>query len=158
VDGELVYQGRNVFGGYASSWKDLEKYDKQEELYTGDMAKMDADGFYYITGRKKRFAKLFGNRINLDEVEGIIGTAFPGIRNACFHSEDKWIDILVEGDEKDRERLRDFLAEKLKLPKRIIRVYIVEKIPVNANGKTNYQVAGTMIDREGFGKLRSINS
>lgn len=38
-------------------------------LFNGDLAKIDSDGFYYIVGRKKRFLKIYGNRVNLDEVE-----------------------------------------------------------------------------------------
>ena len=71
--GELVYEGENVTLGYAECADDLakgdERYGRQE---TGDMAKRDGDGFYYIVGRKKRFLKIFGNRVNLDETERMI--------------------------------------------------------------------------------------
>ena len=71
--GELIYKGDNVTMGYAASCEDLCKGDENGGvLKTGDMAKQDADGFYYIVGRKKRFLKLFGNRVNLDEVEQLI--------------------------------------------------------------------------------------
>src|SRR5690242_11293158 len=66
VVGELVYEGPNVALGYAEAVMDLAKGDEwQGQLRTGDMAKMDADGFFYIVGRKKRFLKMFGNRVNL---------------------------------------------------------------------------------------------
>ncbi|MCI6275232.1 MAG: hypothetical protein MR639_00530 [Clostridium sp.] len=41
-------------------------------LFNGDLAKIDSDGFYYIVGRKKRFLKIYGNRVNLDEVEKLL--------------------------------------------------------------------------------------
>ncbi|MGI6152879.1 MAG: AMP-binding protein [Christensenellaceae bacterium] len=72
-EGELVYKGDNVTLGYAESCDDLIKGDENGGvLVTGDIAKRDEDGFYYITGRKKRFLKMYGNRINLDELERIL--------------------------------------------------------------------------------------
>ena len=73
--GELVYEGKNVSLGYAECKEDLIKEDENHGiLNTGDIAKQDQDGFYYIIGRKKRFIKIFGNRINLDEIEQLLKT------------------------------------------------------------------------------------
>lgn len=59
VTGELVYEGKNVMLGYAQNREDLSKGDECGGLlYTGDMARRDGDGYYYIEGRKKRFLKL----------------------------------------------------------------------------------------------------
>jgi len=78
VIGELVYRGPNVTLGYAECGADLAKGNERHGvLATGDMAKRDADGFYYILYRKKRFLKIFGNRVNLDEIEHMIKSAFP---------------------------------------------------------------------------------
>lgn len=88
--GELVYYGDNVTMGYATSGSDLAKGDERGgRLETGDMAKRDADGFYYIVGRKKRFLKLFGNRVNLDDAERMLLSAFPGEELACGGVDDR---------------------------------------------------------------------
>jgi len=71
--GELVYEGKNVSLGYANSYWDLSKGDENKgKLFTGDLAERDDSNFYYITGRLKRISKIFGIRLNLDEVETLI--------------------------------------------------------------------------------------
>lgn len=52
-------------------------------LATVDLAYRDNDGFYYIAGRKKRFIKLLGNRISLDETEELLNQAFPETEFVC---------------------------------------------------------------------------
>ena len=95
VVGELVYCGSNVTPGYAKSRMDLAKPDENKGvLYTGDMAKRDEDGFYYVVGRKKRFLKIFGNRVNLDEVENLLKK--EGIENACTGQDDRMVVFLTD--------------------------------------------------------------
>ena len=73
IIGELVYKGKNVSLGYAECFNDLLRGDDNKgTLYTGDLVYKDNDGFYYIAGRKKRFLKLFGNRISLDYTEDFL--------------------------------------------------------------------------------------
>ena len=48
-------------------------------LETGDMAKCDEDGCFYNVGRKKRFLKVFGNRMNLDRLERMIKKQFSDL-------------------------------------------------------------------------------
>ena len=71
--GELYYSGKNVCLGYAENIDDLSKADENKGiLKTGDIAKKDKDNFYYILGRNDRFVKIFGTRVNLDELENNI--------------------------------------------------------------------------------------
>jgi acyl-coenzyme A synthetase/AMP-(fatty) acid ligase len=139
--GELVYDGENVTLGYAECADDLVKGDERHgRLVTGDMAKRDADGFYYIVGRKKRFLKIFGNRVNLDETERLIKGAFPGVDCACGGVDDKMkIYVATDGVEGiDESRIRDFVAEKTHLNFAAFEVMSVPEIPKNASGKTLY--------------------
>ena len=68
--GEVVYEGPNVMMGYATGSADLGRGDELNGvLRTGDLGYLDADGFLFLVGRSKRIAKVFGLRVNLDEVE-----------------------------------------------------------------------------------------
>ena len=144
--GELIYYGDNVTLGYAECAEDLAKGDERHgRLETGDMARVDEEGFYYIVGRKKRFLKIFGNRVNLDETERLIKGAFPGIDCACGGVDDK-MQIYVAADYLNngthgihgKEAIRDFVAEKTHLNFKAFEIVEVEAIPKNASGKTLY--------------------
>ena len=107
----LFYEGPNVTLGYAECGSDLAKGDENDGiLYTGDMAKRDADGFYYIVGRKKRFLKLFGSRINLDEVEQMVKSEFPAVDCACAGVDDSMYIFVT--DESIKPHVLKFLTKK----------------------------------------------
>src|SRR5262249_54023930 len=75
---ELVYQGQNVMMGYAATRADLASGDDlRGTLRTGDLATADDEGFFYLAGRLKRVAKLFGRRISLEDVERELETRYP---------------------------------------------------------------------------------
>ena len=90
VEGELVFKGRNVFLGYAKDINDLKKGDEKNQLlYTGDIAFKDKDNFYYISGRKNRFIKLYGIRFDIDDIENIL--LKNKIKVNCYSENDKLI-------------------------------------------------------------------
>ena len=66
--GEIVYTGPNVMMGYATAAEDLARGAGCTELETGDRGRL-IDGRLYVTGRRARFAKVRGLRIDLDDVE-----------------------------------------------------------------------------------------
>jgi non-ribosomal peptide synthetase component E (peptide arylation enzyme)/acyl carrier protein len=70
--GELVYRGPNVMMGYAEAPTDLAQGPTVAALRTGDLARRHPDGLFEIVGRLSRNAKVFGLRINLDEVETVL--------------------------------------------------------------------------------------
>lgn len=133
--GELYYQGDNVSLGYAASCADLNKGDENKGiLQTGDLAKRDHDGFYYIVGRKKRFLKLFGNRVNLDEVERLLQAA--GYDCACAGVDDK-LTIYMTGKNQQAQILKT-ISERTGINSQGFAVVYVEKIPRNESGKIVY--------------------
>ncbi|MBQ7255577.1 MAG: AMP-binding protein [Oscillospiraceae bacterium] len=136
--GELVYTGRNVTLGYAEQREDLAKGDERcGVLQTGDMAKVDSDGFYYIVGRKKRFLKVFGSRINLDETERLVSSAFDGISCVCAGKDDHMYVFLT--DDKLKEEVLKFLSQKTGFHPSAFTVCIIDAIPRNESGKIVYQ-------------------
>ena len=137
VVGELVYEGPNVTLGYAEKKEDLALGDKRHgRLVKGDMAKRDADGYYYIVGRKKRFLKIFGKRINLDECERIIRQEFD-IECACAGRDDLMHVYLLDEDLKDP--VSQYLATKMNLHHSAFKVVILKEIPKNKSGKIQYK-------------------
>ncbi|MBC3804834.1 AMP-binding protein [Acetobacterium fimetarium] len=137
ITGELVYQGPNVTLGYAEEREDLAKGDENNGiLTTGDMAKRDKDGYYYIVGRKKRFIKIFGNRVNLDETERMLKTAFEDMECACSGVDDK-MKIYIT-DETKKEIVKKYVSEKTGIHFSAFDVKHISEIPKNEAGKTLY--------------------
>lgn len=135
--GELHYSGDNVTLGYAESAQDLCLGDRnQGNLLTGDMAKFDNDGFYFIVGRKKRFLKVFGVRINLDEIEQLIKKEFNHISCAASGIDDH-MKIYIENSSLEEE-IRKFVCKKLGIIKTALKVVAIDEIPKNEAGKILY--------------------
>lgn len=134
ISGELVYIGKNVSLGYSLNFKDLEDGDVNKGmLYTGDIAYRDEDGFYFIIGRKKRFIKLFGNRINLDEVEAQLNNF---CECACVGNDNILKIYLVDNNEKI---VFNYLCKNLKLNPKSFSINLINEIPKNSSGKINYK-------------------
>lgn len=136
-EGELVYEGPNVTMGYATESKDLSKGEEFDGIYhTGDLAKMDIEGNFYIVGRKKRFLKLYGLRVSLDQVERMVSDEFH-IACACT-GDDNIMDIYIE-EESFTEKVLSFVSEKTGLMKKSFSVHAITSIPRFESGKINYK-------------------
>jgi acyl-CoA synthetase (AMP-forming)/AMP-acid ligase II len=133
--GELVYHGPNVMLGYAEAPEDLARGRDVDRLVTGDLARCDADGLYRIVGRKSRFAKLFGLRINLDDIEKSL--AAQG-RRAATVSDDKVIGVALVAPA-DPDAVADALAETYQLPRSAFQTWVVDNLPALPSGKTDYR-------------------
>ena len=134
--GELVYEGANVTLGYAEKMDDLAKGDERHGvLETGDIAQFDEDGYYYIVGRKKRFLKIYGNRVNLDEVERLIKGKFE-IEVACAGVDDHMYIFLTE--ENIALEIKDYVSKTTKLNPAAFKTVLIDEISKNDAGKTIY--------------------
>lgn len=131
--GEMVYRGENVTLGYATCLEDLMKGDENHGvMHTGDLARRDADGCYFIVGRLKRFLKIFGLRIGLDEVENLVRQEF---KTDCYcKGNDEKLVVLVT-DKSLVDTLPAFIEEKTHLFHQNIEVQLVDSILRNEAGK-----------------------
>jgi long-chain acyl-CoA synthetase len=100
------------------------------------MAQFDDDGFYTIVGRKKRFLKLFGNRVNLDEAERMLKSRFPDADLACGGRDDRL--VIYSAAEALLPQMQNYLAEKTGLHPSGFAGKAVGAIPKNDAGKTLY--------------------
>lgn len=142
VDGELVYKGDNVCLGYAETRSDFLKGDENHgELHTGDIAKFDVDGFFYITGRIKRFVKIWGNRTNLDATEQLVKAITP---NCACGGVDDLITVFVTEDGLE-EPIKTMLVEKTGFNPRAFAVKKIDVIPVKTSGKIDYSELQKML-------------
>jgi acyl-coenzyme A synthetase/AMP-(fatty) acid ligase len=134
--GEMVYRGPNVTLGYALKGEDLAKGDENMGvLHTGDIARRDAEGYYFIIGRMSRFLKLYGLRIGLDETEQMIKSAFD-IDCICTGNDEK-MKIQIT-DINKAEEVRNYIIEKTGLFHQAIEVVVIDEILRNEAGKSMY--------------------
>lgn len=142
--GEIIYFGENVMLGYAESRECLAKGDELKgKLRTGDLAERDSEGYFFIKGRLKRFIKIFGLRINLDDVQKMIETHFS-IPNACTGKDDL-LQILLKAEEEISEvEVKKAVISFYKLNAKTVVVKRAAGIPTNASGKFDYSKINEM--------------
>jgi long-chain acyl-CoA synthetase len=136
-EGELVYRGPNVMLGYATGPADLADGDVLGGvLRTGDLGYRDGDGFFYVTRRLARFAKAYGLRISLDDVEARLVTEGPA---AAVCGREEQIRIFVEArGGRSSAAVGSQLARTFGLPARTFAVTELQSLPVTASGKIDY--------------------
>ncbi|MFE7835961.1 AMP-binding protein [Streptomyces sp. NPDC057474] len=135
--GELVYSGPNVMLGYAESPADLALGRTVEELHTGDIARRAPDGLYEIVGRRSRFTKILGLRIDVQRVEAILEE--HGIRAFCAGDADVLALVAIPAKGVDAACVRRLVADSCGLPPRAIRARIMPELPRLASGKPDYE-------------------
>jgi long-chain acyl-CoA synthetase len=133
--GELCYEGKNVCLGYAKDYKDLKKDDENKGiLKTGDIAKKYKNNFYII-GRKKRFAKIYGHRINLDEIQKKLHDS--NMKCVCIEKNNL---IYILTDKKNHIKKIKKEMEKQSLKQNYFKTLFVGKFIYNSNGKISYSI------------------
>ena len=140
VEGELVYRGPNVMLGYAESPADLARGRTVEALRTGDLARRRPDGLYEVVGRRNRFIKPFGLRIDLDQFERLLGD--EGVPAACTGTDDELVVVVPQGP--DPAQVRRLVADRLTLPAGHVRIVTVDELPRRSNGKIDQRAVAEL--------------
>jgi acyl-CoA synthetase (AMP-forming)/AMP-acid ligase II len=136
---ELIYSGPNVMMGYAESAEDLARGDELGgTLRTGDLATRDDEGFFYLSGRLKRFAKLFGRRISLEDVEQDLERRYP-IQAAVMDQEGQLRVYAAMQEKVDCDAIVYYLAQRLRVPPQCVTVETMAGLPLTASGKKDYK-------------------
>jgi acyl-[acyl-carrier-protein]-phospholipid O-acyltransferase / long-chain-fatty-acid--[acyl-carrier-protein] ligase len=148
VTGRLFVRGPNVMRGYLNPEANAQFQALGGWYDTGDIARVDRDGFVHILGRLKRFAKVSGEMVSLAAVEDALANAFPqyGLRFA--------VAVITRPDEAKGERLMAVTNEprltleevreavrarglsNLAMPREI---KVLHDLPRLATGKVNYR-------------------
>lgn len=140
-DGELIYYGRNVSMGYALCREDFAKPDENRgKLATGDIGYRDEEGYLYISGRKKRFIKLYGKRISLDQIQDKLQEEFDSAEIACAGEDDKEIRVWIASAEAfaRKDEIMQTFREKWGIRDSDVSIKQIDEIPRNSSGKTVY--------------------
>jgi long-chain acyl-CoA synthetase len=140
--GEICIRGGNVMRGYWNQPEETAKVLRDGWLCTGDVGYRDADGYYYITDRKKDMLLVNGLNVYPREIEEVI-YQFPGVKEAAIvgvpdqrkGEQPVAFVAAAEGQTLDEKALQRFIRGKLadyKVPKRIV---FLPVLPRNATGK-----------------------
>jgi long-chain acyl-CoA synthetase len=135
-DGELVYQGDNVMMGYALGRADLGKGDELGgTLHTGDLARVDGDGYFYLEGRMRRFVKVHGNRVSLDDIEHRLEERLQ--QPVAVVGEDDKLQVFLSAGA-DADVARALIQQSYRLHHTTFKLHQVDSIPMQTTGKKNY--------------------
>jgi acyl-coenzyme A synthetase/AMP-(fatty) acid ligase len=127
---ELVFTGPHVMLGYATSPADLALGRTVTELRTGDLARRTSDGLVELVGRRSRFLKVLGKRIDLDRVEQQLREA--GHVVACDGTDDRLVvAATARGD------VRRAVLAATGLPPAAVHVARVDELPRTPSGKVD---------------------
>jgi long-chain acyl-CoA synthetase len=141
-EGQIVARGSNLMQGY---WKDLDETNnvlKNGLYYTGDIGKMDNEGFLYVVGRTKDMIKVGGERISAKSVEEVVlelkevqEVAVIGVPDELLGEAIKTFIVLTDGVTLESQDILKFCKKKLpqfKVPKHI---EFISSLPKNKSGK-----------------------
>lgn len=145
--GELVYSGPNVMLGYAEEPADLALPRVTTELRTGDLAR-ERDGLFEVVGRRNRWGKVFGLRIDLDAVERSLRADVD--RHARVVATGRAVHAFVTSG-RGSAAAQALVADRCGVPPHAVRVTVVPQLPHTASGKPDYAALGDLaaqVERE----------
>jgi long-chain acyl-CoA synthetase len=140
--GEIVIRGHNVMKGYWNKPDETGETLRDGWLHTGDMAKIDEDGYFFIVDRKKDLIIRGGYNVYPREIEEVL-YEHPAVREAAVIGvkDDKLGEevgaavALKDGEDASAQELRDFVKEQVAAYKYPRRVWFVDELPKGPTGK-----------------------
>jgi acyl-CoA synthetase (AMP-forming)/AMP-acid ligase II len=144
--GELVFSGPGVMLGYAERPSDLALGRVVDVLRTGDLARRTPDGFYEVIGRRSRFVKPFGLRIDLDRVETLLRE--DGVEALCVGDDDA---LGLVTSPRLVARAHEIACRATGLPAHAVHAVGVSELPRLASGKPDYGTAAALVARPASG-------
>jgi long-chain acyl-CoA synthetase len=140
--GEIVIRGHNVMKGYWNKPDETGDTLRDGWLHTGDMAKVDEDGYFFIVDRKKDLIIRGGYNVYPREIEEVL-YEHPAVREAAVIGvkDDKLGEevgaavALKDGEDVSAQELRDFVKEQVAAYKYPRRVWFVDDLPKGPTGK-----------------------
>jgi long-chain acyl-CoA synthetase len=140
--GELVVKGPQVMKGYWKKPEETSEILREGWLHTGDIAKQDEDGYYYIIDRKKDIIKFRGYSVYPREIEDVLyehpfvqACAVVGIQDVLSGEIPKAFLVLKEGSMATEEEIIEFVRGKVAPYKRVREVEFRKELPMNLVGK-----------------------
>lgn len=137
---ELIIKSKSVCMGYASHRRQLANGDENQGiLHTGDIISIDDEGYIYLKGRQKRYVKILGKRISLDDIENYLNNKFPNIEFACIGTDNR---VFIFHNEKEsilNKEILILLDRSMKIPPQFISIIFLKNIPRNTTGKVDYR-------------------
>ena len=148
-EGEIVARGDNIMLGYWNNDKETAKIIKDGWLHTGDIAFKDKEGDLFITGRKKDFIKIGGNRVNPCEIERLVleneriaEAAALGIPDSILGEKIKLFVALIPGKKLDKKEIMARCKEQLPSYSIPSDIAVLKSIPKNSYGKIDKKTLG----------------
>jgi long-chain acyl-CoA synthetase len=140
--GELVVKGPQVMKGYWKMSEESAAVLRDEWLYTGDIGKMDEDGYFYITDRKKDLIKYKGYSVYPREIEDVLYEhpavklcAVVGKPDPVAGEIPKAFVVLKDGATATEEEIKKFVNEKVAPYKAIRELEFRKELPMTLVGK-----------------------
>ncbi len=139
--GELVVRGPNVMKGYLGQPENTKIALRSGWLHTGDMARMDEDGYFYIVDRKKDMILVGGYNVYPREIEevlfaydGVLEAAVIGVPNDNY-GEEVVACIVSKNDSVTADGIRRFCENRLAKYKQPTKILFMQDLPKNMTGK-----------------------
>jgi len=152
--GELVAQGDNIMQGYWKDSKSTQKILDKNGYHTGDLGYQDADGYFYLTGRKDNILKVGGHRINTQEIEDALISTELVIEAVVFGVADtllgnKLIALAVPRSAAcTKEAVMAAYNKIMPLTKRTSDILLIKNLPKNTNGKIDREKCLALIKKQ----------